>query len=69
MVGGGHVGFNRALGRFVLGIEAGWSYLGQSDHLSDPEFEVPSTDNASVDMNWLASVRGRFVMTSAQTLL
>ncbi len=69
VVGGGHVGFNQALGRFVLGIEAGWSYLGQSDHLSDPQPDFPGTDNASVDMNWLASLRGRIGITSARTLL
>ena len=67
-VGGVQFGFNRTDGRYVYGVEADWSYLGISDRLFDPDFEPEGTDNASVDINWLASVRGRLGIISARTL-
>lgn len=67
-MGGVQFGFNRSEGRYVYGVEADWSYLGYSDRRFDPDFEPEGTDNASVDINWLASVRGRLGVTSAHTL-
>ncbi len=71
-VGGVHLGFNQTFGRFVVGLEADWSHVGWSDRVFDQEDEGPggsTTDNASVDVNWLASLRGRLGVTSAQTLI
>lgn len=71
-----HVGWNRSRGRFVWGIEAEVTYLGVSDRAFDPEDESSSpfmddgraTDNASVDVNWLASLRGRAGISSGRAL-
>ena len=67
-LGGAQVGFNLSHGHIVYGVEVDWSHLGISDRLFDPDFEFGGTDNASVDINWLASARARLGITSAQTL-
>ena len=68
VLGGIHVGYNLSMGRFVYGIEADWSYMDTSDRVFDPDTEPEGTDNATADLNWLASLRGRVGVGSAQTL-
>jgi outer membrane immunogenic protein len=67
-LGGLHVGYMQSSGRFVYGVEADWSYLGKSDRVFDPDIESEGTDNATVKLHWLASLRGRLGVTSAQSL-
>jgi outer membrane immunogenic protein len=67
-VGGVHVGVNHAVGRFVFGLEGDLTAVDRSDRLFDQETEFGGTDSASADVNWLASVRGRAGVVSAQTL-
>jgi len=69
---GVQIGYNFSIGRFVYGLEADWSSLSQSDRLFDPEDEGPNgatTDNAIVDLNWVASLRGRLGIMSGRSLL
>lgn len=70
-LGGLNVGWNATRGHFVWGLEASISYLGTSERAVDPEDEGTDgseTDNASVDIDWLASLRGRVGVTSGTTL-
>ncbi len=55
-------------GHHIFGVEADWSHLGKSDLLFDPDGGFDD-DSASVDMDWLASVRARLGIGSARTLL
>lgn len=69
---GVHIGFNAKYGRLIYGVEADWSSFGQSARLFDPDSEGPNgstTDNARVDLNWIASLRGRVGLMSARSLL
>ena len=69
---GVHIGYNFSAGRLIYGIEADWSSFGPSDRLFDPEDEGPNgtaTDDAIVDLNWLASLRGRLGLMSGRSLL
>jgi outer membrane immunogenic protein len=62
-VGGGQIGYNWALSpSWVIGIEADFSGTSISESAS---FLVPGfgTLNASADLNWLATVRGRLGYT------
>ncbi|MGI9425550.1 MAG: outer membrane protein [Hyphomicrobiaceae bacterium] len=66
------IGYNRAVGQLVYGIEADWTRFNPTDQQFDPEDEGPcgcATDNASAEINWLATLRGRFGVSSAKTLL
>lgn len=66
---GGHIGYNHAIGRYIIGIEADWTYLGTQDSRFDADISLFGDDDlASADINWIASLRGRLGLTSAQTL-
>ena len=67
-VGGIQVGYNQSHGRIVYGAEADWTSLRKSDLLFDPDSGNGNDDFASVDLHWMATLRGRIGMTSANTL-
>lgn len=67
--GGLHAGVNIERGRYVFGVEADWTSFDKSDRVYDPDLEFPGTDNATVDIDWLASLRGRLGVRSARTLI
>ncbi|MEM7294963.1 MAG: outer membrane beta-barrel protein, partial [Pseudomonadota bacterium] len=72
VLGGLNIGWNTMTGSVVWGVEADVTYLGASDRASDPESEGTNgstTDNASLDVKWLASLRGRIGIASARSLL
>ena len=77
-IAGIHVGYNVAYGRFVFGIEADWSRFNPSDRVFDAEVDGPgggtpdslaTTDNIEAEIHWIASLRGRFGIASAQSFL
>lgn len=55
VLGGAQLGYNYDTGSVVVGIEADLSFIYESDDA----FAPTSTDNASGDLDLLASVRGR----------
>ncbi len=66
---GGHIGYNHVVDNFIIGIEADWTHVGTSDSRFDPDISIFGDDDAaSADINWIASLRGRLGITSAQTL-
>jgi outer membrane immunogenic protein len=69
VLGGVHAGVNRQRGRMVFGAEGDWTYLNKSDLEFDPDGGTPGDDSASIDLDWLATLRGRLGITSARTLL
>ena len=59
-LGGIQAGYSHALGRWVAGLEGDWTWVDLSDTKADPDPEfTPATDNATTDVNWIASLRGR----------
>jgi outer membrane immunogenic protein len=59
ILGGAQAGYNHDFGSWVLGAEADFSYLGYSERVEDPDTETPATDRVDVDVDWVASLRGR----------
>lgn len=69
--GGINFGWNAQNGIFVWGIEGDVSYFGLSERAFDPEDEGTNggeTDNAMVDVEWIASLRGRVGIAAARSL-
>ena len=62
-----NAGYNFQSGNFVYGIEGDWSWLGAkaTDNLAFP-FGFSTTN--SFDVRWLATVRGRFGITTGPAL-
>jgi outer membrane immunogenic protein len=66
VVGGGHIGYNYQVNRFVLGVEGDFSGSDvKSDHLSGNG----GTELYKIDENWRASVRGRLGYAFDRTLI
>lgn len=69
---GMQAGYDREIGGFLYGVEADWTWFGKSDRVYDAEDEGPDglfTDNATAELNWLASLRGRAGLVSGRTLV
>lgn len=61
-VGGAQVGYNWQIDQFVLGVEADIDYSdmgGSSSMRTNVAGFAPGVFNASTDINWLATLRGR----------
>ncbi len=66
---GAQIGYDRQQGVFVLGVEADWLRLGARSRKQDPDPEFsPATDDATLRLNWAASLRGRIGLVSERTV-
>jgi opacity protein-like surface antigen len=70
-VGGVMLGYNHAVGRWVLGIEGDMSFMDWSQTISDTDIEdsLAETDRATAEIDWLASIRARAGFMAGSALI
>ncbi len=70
-IGGGQIGYNHALNNFVFGIEADFSGLNfrAAKIPASSKQDWGSDTRVSVEMDWLATVRGRLGVTMDRWLI
>lgn len=75
LTGGLHIGYNHQTGNLVLGIEAGVDFLDaglsgtETENYDDGNFQYTETENSSVKISYLASLRGRIGYATDKTLI
>lgn len=67
---GGHLGYNMMFGRYVAGVEFDLQKINSSDLRYDPDSGDPfdTRDYAGVEIDWIASLRSRFGITSGRSI-
>ncbi len=66
---GGQVGYNWQSGNVVTGVEADLNWIGRSRTTIQTNFFGPTPAFVNADLNWFATLRGRFGWTFSNTFV